>query len=115
MKMKLSRRTGRRKKWKGGWKREWFFRFCGAGMESFQAWIADGPQHIIRFFLRMAFDEGFSFFSEFLRGVLADGGRLLWGFCGEVVVECVADVVSWWSLFESEKEDSLLGFIFVGP
>ena len=63
----------------------------------------------------MAFDERFSFFAEFLRGVLADGGRLLWCFCGEVVVECVVDVVSWWSLFESEKEDSLLGFIFVGP
>jgi hypothetical protein len=57
----------------------------------------------------------FHFFSEFLRGVLADGGRLSWGFCGEVVVECVVDVVSWWSLSESEREDSLLGFIFVGP
>src|ERR1700677_4450772 len=113
MKMKLSRRTGRMKKWKGGWKREWFFRFCGVGMESSQAWIADGPQHIIRFFLRMVFDERFLVLLSFFRGVFRKSGRLLWCFCGEVVVECVVDVVGWWSLFESVKRGHSFGIYFV--
>jgi hypothetical protein len=56
-------------------------------MESSQAWIADGPQHIIRFFLRMVFDERFLVLLSFL-GV----------FSGKAVDCCGVFVVRlWWN------------------
>jgi hypothetical protein len=49
----------------------------------------------------------------FLLGFLRKNSVSLWCFCGEVVVKCVANVVSGRTLLAVEKWDTYFNFIFV--
>ena len=61
-------------------------------------------------------DRLFSFVvgGMFLLGVLRKCGVWLWFFYGEVVVECVVNVVSRCALLASNEWDMILNFIFSG-
>jgi len=50
----------------------------------------------------------------FLLGVLGKSCDWLWCFCGEFVVECVANVVSFRLFFGGWEWDRVLKFIFCG-
>jgi hypothetical protein len=51
-------------------------------------------------------------FPLFLRGVLGNGVRRTWFFCGENVVDCVVNVVEKPSFFDGEKWDTSFEYIF---